>query len=208
MTTPDRSRTRPRAFWADARFFLGILLIAASVAAVWVIVSAARDTVPVLAAERTLVPGQVVAADDLRTVDVSLGELDGAYLAPGDLADGLVAARTVAEGELVPITALQSADAARTTTVVVRSATEVPSSVGPGSVVEVWSAQPADQGAYETPRILVPDATVVEVTRDDGVVSSAAASLELVIPRADVAAALAAVAADAALSVVPTGGAG
>lgn len=207
MTTSDAARSRPRAFWADARFFLGLLLIAASIAGVWLVVSTARETVPVLAAERTLVPGDVVTAADVHTVDVALGEADASYLAPGDLTDGMVAARTVAAGELVPATAVESAEAVRTTTVVFRSATDVPSSVGPGSIVEVWSAAPIDHSTYEVPSILVADATVVSVDRDEGVLSDAAAGLEVVIPRVDVASVLAAVAGDHALSVVPTGGA-
>lgn len=207
MTTPDASRARPRAFWADTRFFLGLVLIAASVAGVWFVVSSARHTVPVLAAERTLVPGQTLTADDLRTVEVALGDVAATYLQPGELPEGAIAARTVAAGELVPVTALASPDSVRTTTVVIGSSTDVPRSVGPGSVVEIWAAPPLDHATYDTPRILVADATVVDVEREDGPVSDAAASLEVVIARSDVAATLEAIAGGHALSVVPTGGA-
>ena len=44
MTALDTARARPRAFWGDARFFLGILLVVASVAGVWfVVVGVAAD---------------------------------------------------------------------------------------------------------------------------------------------------------------------
>ena len=204
----DPARSPRRAFWGDARFFLGVLLVAASVVGVWLVVSAARETKPVYAAATTIVPGQPIAAGDLTVVDVALGPLAGTYLTADDLEDGAVATRTIEAGELVPAASVGDRDAARTTSVVVRSAVDVPASVEAGTVVEVWSAPLLERGAYDAPRVLVADATVVSVTRDDSVIGGAAAALELVIPRADVPAALAAIAGEAALSIVPTTGAG
>ncbi len=207
MTAIDAVRSRPRAFWADARFFLGILLIIVSVAGVWFVVAAARQTVPAFAATRTIVPGEVVADADLRVVDVALGQVGDAYLAPDALPDGVVATRTIEAGELVPASAVDDAAAARTTSVVLRSAVDIPASIEAGSVVEVWAAPLLEQGEYDAPRILVADATVVSVTRDSSMVGGRAAAVELVIPRSDVAATLAAVAGESAISVVPAAGA-
>jgi Chaperone for flagella basal body P-ring formation len=207
MTALDAARPRPRAFWGDARFFLGILLVIASVAGVWFVVAAARQTAPAFAASRTIVPGEAISADDLRVVDVSLGQLGDAYLQPEALADGLVATRTILSGELVAQSAVGDAAAVRTTSVVLRSAIDVPGSVRPGSIVEVWAAPLIERGLYDAPRILVADATVVSVTRDDSMIGGGSAALEIVIPRADVAATLAAMADQSALSVVPASGA-
>ncbi len=207
MTAIDSARPRPRAFWGDARFFLGILLVIASVAGVWFVVSASRQTVPAFAASRTIVPGEAISGDDVRVVDVSLGQLDEAYLTPDALADGLVATRTIESGELVPHSAVGDASAVRTTSVVLRSAVDVPASVQAGSLVEVWAAPLLERGTYDVPRILVADATVVSVTRDDSMIGGGSAALEVVIPRADVAATLAAMAAESALSIVPASGA-
>lgn len=207
MSVTETTRAPRRAFWGDARFFLGILLVVASVAGVWLVVAAARQTTPVYAAARTIVPGEVIAADDLRVVDVALGSLSDAYLTSDDLGDAVVATRTITSGELVPAAAVGGADSARTTSVVVRSTVDVPASVAAGTVVEVWAAPLLEQGQYDEPRILVADATVVSVTRDDSMIGGGAAALELVIPRADVAATLAAMADESALSVVPTSGA-
>ena len=208
MTVSEPVRTPRRAFWGDARFFLGILLIVASVAGVWLVVAAARQTAPVYAATNTIVPGEAISSDDLRVVDVALGALTGEYLTPEDLAGGAVATRTIEDGELVPASAVGAADSARTTSVVVRSTVDVPASVAAGTVVEVWSAPLLEHGEYDAPRILVADATVVSVTRDESMIGGGAAALELVIPRADVAATLAAMADESAMSVVPTTGAG
>lgn len=207
MTALGTVRPRPRPFWGDARFFLGILLVIASVAGVWFVVSASRQTVPAFAATRTIVPGEAISSDDVRLVDVSLGQVGDAYLDPDALDDGLVATRTIESGELVAHSAVGDAAAVRTTSVVLRSAVDVPGSVRAGSVVEVWAAPLVERGSYDVPRILVADATVVSVTRDDSMIGGGSAALEIVIRRADVASTLAAMADDSALSVVPTSGA-
>jgi hypothetical protein len=207
MTAIDPPRPRSRPFWGDARFLLGVLLVAVSVAGVWLVVSAARQTVPMLVAADTLVPGAPIAEGDVRVVDVALGAADRAYLAPEALAEGVVATRTVGEGELVPADAVGPAASAGVTTVVIDTAVAVPASVSAGAAVEVWFAPPTEEaGVFETPRILVPDATVVSVAADDAVVGRAGASLEVVIPREDVPAVLAATANGSTLSVVPAAG--
>lgn len=207
MTSPESLRPRPRPFWADARFLLGIALIVISVAGVWLVVASARQTAPVFAAARTIVPGESVSADDLRVVEVALGGAGDVYASPTSLAPGAVATRTIEAGELVPRGAMGEASASTTTTVVIATVGDVSATVAPGSVVEVWAAPAADRGDYGTPRILVPSATVVSVSRDDAVVSGTQVSMELVIPRADVAATLTALGDGSGLSVVPVAGA-
>lgn len=206
MIAPDSSPAGKRAFWADMRFVLGVVLIIASVAGVWFVVAAARQTVPVFAAARTIVPGEEVDAGALQVVEVALGQVGDAYAAPGLLEPGAVAVRTITKGELVPLSAVGAAEASDLTSVVLRSATDVPAAVAPGANVEIWAAAALERGQYEQPRILVPDATVATVTRDDSVMGADGPALELVIPRADVAATLAAIAGGAALSVVPVAG--
>jgi len=203
MAAIDATRPRPKPFWSDARFLIGVLLVVASIAGVWFVVSASRQAVPVLAAARTIVAGQPVAPDDVRTIEVALGRAVDEYLDPEALADGVVATRTIESGELVPVSAVGDGARADTTNVVVRSAADVPESVRTGSLVEIWAAPLIEHGRYATPRILVPDASVVSVTRDEGVIGGASAALELVVPRADVADLLAAMSDDSALSIVP-----
>jgi len=207
MSAHEPVRPAPRAFWADARFLLGIALIVASVAGVWLIVAAARQSEPVFAATRTIVPGEEIAASDLRVVEVALGAMTAAYASPVDLEPGSVAVRTITEGELVPRSALGEPSASTRTSVVIRTGTEVAAAVGPGSEVEVWVAPSTEDGRHAAPRILVPTSTVASVDREGAIVSETAVSIELVIARADVAAVLAALADDSVLSVVPAAGA-
>ncbi|WP_345436750.1 SAF domain-containing protein [Microbacterium gilvum] len=199
----EQAPRAPRTFWTDARFFIGLALITVSVAGVWWVVAAARQTTPVLAASSTIVPGQAVTAADLAVVDVALGSAVDGYLAPHELEEGVVANRTIAEGELVPSAAVSSAESSAVTTVVVRSAVDVPGAVEPGTPVELWSAPLLDGGVYDDPRVLVADAVVGAVAREDTVMGASGASIELVVGRDDVAAVLAAVASGAALSAVP-----
>ncbi|WP_460774874.1 SAF domain-containing protein [Microbacterium sp. GXF7504] len=202
-TTP---RPRARSVWVDPRFLIGIVVVAVSIAGVWFVVASARQTAPVLVAARTLVAGEPVRSGDVRVTEVALGTVADDYAVPGALADDAVALRTVPAGELVPVDAVGTAEAVRTTVVVVPSGTAVPAAVAAGTRVEVWVAPAGTDGAVEPPRILVADATVARLVADEALVASRGASLELVVPRADVPDLLAALAADAVLSVVPAAG--
>lgn len=206
MSGFEDARPRSRRFWGDARFLLGILLIGASIVGVWFVVTAARQTSPAYAAVRTLVPGQSVTAEDVRVVDVALGMLGDSYLAPTGLAEGAVATRTVGEGELLPADAVGDARSSSTTNVVLRTEADVSSAVAPGARVEVWHAPKIEREGYDVPRILVADATVAVVTKDEPMVGGARATLEVVVPRDAVAAVLAAQSSGAVLSVVPLSG--
>lgn len=199
------SRRRP-AFWADIRFVIGIVLVLLSVAGVWLIVSSAGRTTPVLQANRTIVQGEALVSADFQVVEVGLGQLTDGYLAPQDLEPGLVASRTLTEGELVPTTALGEAESSRTTTIVVESSTGIPAGVAAGTMVELWQAPPREDGrSYDAPRILVGDVIVSSVVEAEGMLDSDATTVEVVIDRADVAEVLTAITGGSVLSVVPVG---
>jgi len=206
MTPIEPPVRRARPLWADVRFLLGVVLIVVSVAGVWLVVAAARQTTPILVAARPLVPGHELGPRDLRVVEVALGAAASSYLSAGTAASGLVATRAVAEGELVPVDAVGDASAGSVTRVVLRSDVDVPASVAAGSTVEVWAAPLAETGGHAPPRILVADAVVASVTEPEGVMGGGAASVEVVIPRADAADVLAAVAEGDALAVLPVVG--
>lgn len=207
MSSSTTVPLRPRAFWSDTRFLLGIALIVVAIVGVWFVVAAARQTVPVFAASRTIVAGEPLSSGDLRVVEVSLGAAAQMYATPAAFASGSVATRTISEGELVPAASLAPAEAVRTTTVVVPSTTEIPAAVRTGSTVELWAAAQAERGVFDTPRILVSRATVVAVAEERSMIGTSGTNVELVIERADVAATLAALADGSRLSIVPVAGA-
>ncbi|MFB4353694.1 SAF domain-containing protein [Microbacterium sp. LS_15] len=203
MTSHPRRR---RAFWGDLRFLVGLAMIAASIAGVWLVVSSAGSTAPVLLATRTIVEGEAVGSGDFQVVEVNLSSITDRYLAPQDLDGGSVASRTLAADELVPKSALVDAESRRTTTVVIETGTGVPGGIVVGSAVELWRSRAAEDGTVpEPPSILVDSATVASVVEDEGVLASSDTGVELVIERSDVAAVLAAISDGAALSIIPIG---
>ncbi|MGX1791388.1 SAF domain-containing protein [Microbacterium sp. NPDC055312] len=199
-----RSRAH-RPFFGDLRFLIGVALVLASVAGVWLLVSTSRQTAPVLQATRTVLPGETISSAELQVVEVGLGALSDSYMAPQNLQPGAVAVRTLTAGELVPSAAVGDPDELRTTSVVIRS-TAVPADVSAGAVVELWHAPPIDDGrAFEEPRILVADAVIARVAEEDGMLAGARTDVEVVVDRADVADVLAAITGGDAVSIVPTG---
>ncbi|MGO2467458.1 hypothetical protein [Microbacterium gubbeenense] len=187
----------------DIRFLIGAILIVVSIVGVWFVVTSARETTPVLAAAHALVPGQAVTASDVVEIEAHLGAASGGYLVPDDLDDGIVSTRVVAEGEIVPASAITASDKADQTTVVVRSALGVPADIQPGAQVELWAAPAAGPQEFGEPLVIAATAIVADVREDEGVVTGTGATLELTVPREVVSKVLQHVAAGSALSAVP-----
>ncbi|MDN3443491.1 hypothetical protein [Microbacterium sp. APC 3901] len=195
-----------RAVWGDARFLIGIAVVALSIGGVWAVVSSSGTTTPVLQATRTIALGEPLVSADFQVVEVGLGTVTDRYLAPQELRPGQVASRTLFEGELLATSAAEDAGSDRTTTIVVESSTGIPAEVAPGSIIELWHSPPAgDDGSQSPPRILVADAIVASVTTTEGMLAAEGATAEVVIDRADVAEVLAAITGGSVLSVVPIG---
>ena len=199
--TRDARRARPA--WLDARFLIGLVLVVASVAGVWGVVNAARQTAPALAVERPVVPGQSITAADVVQIDVQLGAAADGYLSPADLDDGLVATAAIAAGDLIPAAAVAEADATDVTAVVVRSTLDVPANIDVGSTVELWASPAEEPGEHGEPRVIVTRATVANLVTDDGVMRQEGAVVELVVSRDVVGEVLRHVSGGSALSVVP-----
>lgn len=203
MSKLVRSR---RAVWGDARFLIGIAVVALSIGGVWAVVSSSGTTTPVLQATRTIALGEALVSGDFQVVEVGLGTVTDRYLAPQELRPGQVASRTLFEGELLASSAAEDAGANRTTTIVVESSTGIPAEVTAGSVIELWHSPPiVDGGSQGPPRILVADAVVTSVTKREGMLAAEGTTAEVVIDRADVPEVLAAITGGSVLSVVPIG---
>lgn len=192
-----------RAIWVDARFLIGIALVAISILGVWLVVNAARMTISVAVSAGPLIPGQAVSDKDLRWAEVSLG--DSASLYVTDLPDDAVMVHALAEGELLPKSSVIASDRSDVTTVVISSTTEIASSLGVGSAVEVWFSPKKDR-VYGEASVLIAEATVAGVREGSKMGASGGVLLELVILRDEVPAVLDAQASQAALWAVPLGG--
>lgn len=168
-TAPARRVARPR--WTDTRLLLGVLLVLASVVVGSRVVASAQQTRPVWAAARELPVGSVVRVDDLVVAQVRLADSATRYLpVAGRPPTGMVVARPVGAGELVPAEALtQSPDqpSAHLVSVPVE-VLHYPPGLGRGDVVDVFvsaadgAESPSIAGDRGPQRVLA-DATVVEV---------------------------------------------
>ncbi|WP_176980833.1 SAF domain-containing protein [Paramicrobacterium humi] len=209
--TPSAAPTRAaptravrRRFWFDPRFVIGIVLVVVSVFGVWFVVSTNDKTIAVYSAASTLTPGTVLSDDDLVVTHVRLGAVEGNYVLSGALPGaGALLTRTIPKGELLPRSAITDASSVGVSPVVVHLAGVLPASVDTGSVVDTWAAEPVEGGGFGQPVVIVDGATVNRVIEDDAMVGGAQVSVELLVPKGDVATVLAAVANGHALSLVP-----
>lgn len=194
---------KPRRFWFDPRFAVGILLIVASVVGVCVLLSAQNRSVQVYVARTTLVAGDRVSPGDVELVSVRVPQSDR-YLAAGGLQPDEVVVRSVPKGELVPASALSGASDASLTSVVVKASGPVSAAVAAGTTADVWAAHPANDKNYKPPAVLVSGAVVVSIVHDEALVADrGSVSVELRVPAARVASVLQAIADGQVISVVP-----
>jgi hypothetical protein len=155
--------------WRDPRLVVGVLLVCASVLLGARLLSTGDDTVPVWATTGPVAAGAPLSPDDLRTVRVRFAaEADARRYLAADvpLGEGLVAARDLGEGELVPADAVEpEAEALRELPLTV-PAGAVPPGARVGSRVDVW-AVPRQGGGGDTTtargRLLLEDVPVLAV---------------------------------------------
>lgn len=191
----------------DVRLIIGLALVAASVAGVVALVGAVDARTTVYAAAGALSPGDRIVRGDLVEREVSLDGADGLYLRAGELPDdGLLVVHPVRGGELLPRAAVGDASGIRSTALVLELAGSPSSAVRAGAVIDVWASPAAVEGrGFGAPVVLVPDAVVVRIVEDEGIVSSSRSAVEVLVPRSRVARVLQAQAAGDALAVVPAG---
>ncbi|TFC38019.1 hypothetical protein [Cryobacterium sp. TMT2-14] len=195
---------RPK-FWFDPRFAIGLALVVAAVGGVYLIVSAADRSTAVFTARSALAVGDRVEASDLVATQVRLGVTGDLYVTPDGLPDdGLVVTRTIAAGELVPASAVGRTAGTEVTSVVVELTSALASNIGPGSVVDVWSARKTDPNTFGPPTVLVDQAAVVRLVEPTGLEAGGGIrTLEILVPKGAVAAVLESIANRDAIAVVP-----
>ena len=203
LTANDRGRA-PRSRWFDVRLAVGVLLIGASIAGVMLIIASADSSVTVYSSNRTFSAGDEISVDDLVETRVRLGDSASHYLRPGDITDGVIVARTVGKGELVPLSAVGSLESTASASIVVTVSGVLPKSVREGSVVDLWASETkeSDEGS---PAIVAAGVTVVRVSESDGMIAGAEThSVEVVVARDRIARILEARSTGAALAIIPT----
>lgn len=205
VKTADRKERPPRSFWFDPRFVVGVVLVIASVAGVVVLVGSVDSTVTVYAARSSFTAGERIDLSDVVEQAVRLDTVTDKYIVSGEFPeDGVVVTRTIAEGELLPVSAVGNVAGIRIASVVITVAGQLPKAVGAGTVVDVWAARESESGMFGPPSVLVSDATVVRLITTDGIIAGAnAVGVEILVPRTRTARILEAVANQDSLSLVP-----
>lgn len=205
MTAPLAPPLRPARRYRDPRLLIGLLLVTASVGAVVGIVTLADEGEEVLVAPRLLLEGERISLADLEPRRVVLGVEGHGYATPADIPEaGVVIARTVGPGELVPLSAIGDERGPRSTTVVVTLSTALGATVRPGDRLDLWAAPAEEAGRFGAPAVIASGTQLVRSVTAEGIVSSGEAGrVELLVPRRDVARILFAMANGDALSAIP-----
>lgn len=198
-TAPTRTR-----FWVDPRFALGLVLVVASIVGVSVVVAGSDRTIAVYAARVPLAVGDSLDPADLVETRVRLGVADKLYLTPARLpTEGLVVTRTITAGELIPAAALGTSSGEAVTSIVLDLSGRLSGSLAAGSIVDVWSAAPTDDGGFGPPSVLVGQAAIVRILEPTGLIQSdGARAVEVLVPKGKVAVVLEAVANAEAVSLI------
>ncbi|GAB3301921.1 hypothetical protein [Pseudoclavibacter terrae] len=198
------SRARKPRRWVDPRLFLGVFLVIASVLGVVGVLVAGNRTEIAYAAASTIAPGQLITVDELVAVEVVLGSSIEAYVSTETVPNGeFLVTQAVQAGELLPKSALGDADSSRSS-VVVEVSGGLPTELGAGSAVELWSSQESAPGTYGAPVLTSSNAIVAKILPREGALSASQADrVELLLPKAEIPALLAAISNDSRLALVP-----
>ncbi|MDR5699830.1 hypothetical protein [Agromyces aerolatus] len=197
-STGERVRRR-----LDPRLAIGLVLVVGSTAGVWVLVTGLDSGSEVYAVRATVTPGHRLDASDLVRRSVRLGGTLERYVTPGSVpGEGVVVTRTIQEGELVPWSAVAPEDAADVATVVVTTRGALPKGLGPGSLVDVWSAPATEGGDHGAPAVLIAGAEIAAVVTADGLLASDHAAVELSVTHDQVGPVLTALAAGDELDLI------
>ncbi len=160
-------------------------IVAASVVAGARIVGAADDSIAVWGVAGDLAPGDLVEEADLEQTRVRFAEPTDAerYLRVDDeLPTDLVLTRGVGAGELLPRDALGTAEAAGTVSLSVSvPSSQVPTSVAPGSRVDVWIVPDSTDDAKAQARLAVEDVAVIDTPSGSSDFGSTSSDRQLVL---------------------------
>lgn len=197
LPTPTAKRLQ-KPSWRDTRLLVGVVLVLLATAVGAKVIGAADDRVAMYAAAQTLKPGDRLTTDNLKPVDVQLGDAGAVYLsATAALAPDRFAVRQVPQGELVPMDAIGSqADVSVQPVTIVVDANSA-TSLRVGSVVDVWVSErdtATTQERYLDAKLSLERVSVGAVPSDQSRFGAAAASaaVQVLVPRARVQAVIAA----------------
>lgn len=205
-TAPVMRLRRPR--WKDPRLIVGIVLVVASVLMGALLISRLAATTPVLVVRNSIVPGDEIDPDDLTTVEMRLGAQEDLYVGTVEvIPDGAVATRALQAGELLPLSAVGQASDVPLRPIVIPVDTTVAESVEPGAKVELWHTAPAPEGGGSGEAELLVSDGVVRHIDEGSSLGMRSMSVEVLVPRDDLAVVLQVLSQEERLDVIGVPGA-
>ena len=156
-------------------------------------------------ARAPLAVGDRVDASDFVLTPVRFDTADDLYLTPDSFpADGVLITRSIAAGELIPAAAVGTRAGVSLSSIVIEIDGTLATSIGPGAVVDVWSARQNGNGEFGPPSVLVGEASVVRLVEATGLIAGGTGqAIEVLVPKEKVAAVLESVANSDTLALVP-----
>ncbi len=136
--SPPARRLALRSRWRDPRLAAGIGLVACSVVAGSWVVASADDRVTVWAAARDLASGTEVRVDDLTAVSVRLDAASQYLAASSTEVFGRRVVRSIASGELVPVSAIGTSTTPRRLVTVPVEPMHAPTGLAHGDLVDIY----------------------------------------------------------------------
>ena len=203
-----------RPSWRDPRLLVGVVLVLLGTAVGARIVASSDDTVPMYAASGAIRPGDHLTADNLRRVDVQLGDQASLYLsALSAVPDDSYALRDIPEGELIPASAVGSRGTVAVQAVTVEVDANSARGLPANSVVDVWVSRRDSQSTQERyldATLALQRVSVSPVTQDSGRFGAASSTMavQIRVPRDKVAEVIAAVDKQSRFTLVPVPGQG
>lgn len=189
----------------DPRFIAGIALIIVSILLTTWIIQRSRGGEEVYQLLSPVAQGQPIEISKVSVVSARTGS--NAYLPVGEIPDGAIATRSLSAGELLPKDAVSTAAEQDRRQVVINVATKIPSSVGVGSQVEVWSIDASTplQTEDTEPTLIAASAIILNISEPDTTMIERAQAVEISVTETDLTKVLAATGTTGSLVIVPAG---
>ena len=197
LATPTAKRLQ-RPSWRDTRLLVGVILALLATALGAKVIASADDTTAMYAAAQTLKPGDRLTVDNLVRVDVQLGDRGPVYLsALTGLAPDRFALREIPRGELVPVGAVGGQSEVGVQPVTISVDANSTTALKVGSVVDVWVSErdlSTTQERYLDAKLTIERVSIGGVPSDQSRFGAAAstAAVQVLVPRAQVQAVIAA----------------
>lgn len=194
LKTPQRKNRR--------NIILGLILMTASVAGVWLAIYANDKTQEFLVASKPASSGSQIDGESFHAARLNLAGSSNLYMKPGDLPKGGYLLVNMDAGQLLAKGAVATSIIDERMPVIITSGMPVPKSLKVGDLVDIWVSDAMANGKFAPAIMIVRDAEVADIVESAGVVSDQPPKVQLLVPIAAVAPVLDAVASKSVLSLV------